>query len=254
MQPSLSDRVALVTGAAHRVGKAIALALAAEGVHLVIHYHGAAEAAQETVRDVKSHGVDAFAFQADQSDPRQVNALFDAVREHYGRLDILVNSANMFKKADFLSLTYEDWQRVIDVNLTGPFLVSQAAARLMLAETGRDKVIVNILDNSALQPWPGLPHHSVAKAGLLMLAQVMARRLGPQIRVNSVSPGPVLKTEAGSDAHWARLAARLPLQRAGSPEDVGRAVVFLAREDFITGAILNVDGGELLVDSGADVS
>lgn len=254
MQPPLSDRVALVTGAAHRVGRAIALALAAESAHVVVHYHGAAEAAQETVREVKSHGVDAFAFQADQSDPNQVNALFNAIREHYGRLDILVNSANMFKKADFLSLSYEDWQRVIDVNLTGPFLVSQAAARLMLEQTGRDKVIINILDNSALQPWPALPHHSVAKAGLLMLAQVMARGLAPQIRVNSVSPGPVLKTPTGSDEHWAKLTARLPLQRAGSPEDVGRAVVFLARENFITGAVLNVDGGELLIDSGANVS
>ena len=253
MEQSLVDKVALVTGAAHRVGKAIALALAAQGAHQIIHYYDAADAAQETVREVKSFGVDAISFQADQSDPRQVEALFEAIKTHYGRLDILVNNANMFTRADFLTLDYKDWQRVMDVNLTGPFLCSQAAARLMMAREEPSGVILNVLDNSALQPWPEHPQHSVVKAGLLMLSQVMARSLGPHIRVNSIVPGPVLKTPGNSSEQWTKLGERLPLQRTGAPEDVGRAAVYLAREDFLTGVVLNVDGGEHLIDSGASL-
>lgn len=249
MQIDLTDNVALVTGAAHRVGKAIALALAAEGAHIAVHYHGAAEAAQETVREIKSLGVDAFSIQADQADPDQVAALFTAVQERFGRLDILVNSANMFKRTDFLEISHEEWQRVMNVNLTGPFLCSQAAARMMLAQDPPGGSIINIIDNSALTPWPPFPHHSVAKAGLLTLSKVMTRRLGPEIRVNAIAPGPVLKEPSRSDESWAAIGARLPLQRTGSAEDVGRAVVYLAREDFLTGVILNVDGGEWLLNA-----
>ncbi len=252
MPQSLTDKVALVTGSARRVGKAIALALAAEGANLVIHYYGSdADMAQDTVREAKSFGVDAISFRADQADPPQVNRLFEAVQERFGRLDILVNSASIFERADFLSLSYAAWQRVLAVNLTGPFLCSQAAAHRMLAQTSPGGVIVNIIDNSAFQPWPQFPHHGVSKAGLWMLTQVMARALAPSIRVNAVAPGPVLKEPNRSDESWARLAERLPLQRTGSPEDVARAVLFLIREPFITGVVLHVDGGEALTDSGA---
>jgi len=251
MQQPLTDKVALVTGSARRVGRVLALALAAEGVHIAVHYNRSAGDAHDTVREIKSYGVDAVSFQADQSDPQQVNDLFDAIREQFGRLDILVNSASMFKKTDFFQLSYEEWQRVMNVNLTGPFLCSQAAARLMLGNDPPGGVIINIVDNSALQPWPQYPHHSVSKAGLLMLTKVLARRLAPEIRVNAIAPGPILKESNRTDESWARLAGRLPLQRTGTPEDVGRAVVFLAREDFLTGALLNVDGGEWLTDSGA---
>ena len=251
MKQPLTDRIALVTGAAHRVGKAIALALAAEGVHMVVHYYRSGDAAHDTVRAIKSCGVDAVSFQADQSDPQQVNDLFDAIREQFGRLDILVNNASMFRKADILTLPPSEWQRVLDVNLTGPFLCSQAAARLMLENDPPGGVIINILDNIGRQPWPQYPHHSVAKAGLRMLSSVMARRLAPAIRVNAVVPGPVLKPARLSNDRWMQVAARLPLGRAGTPEDVARAVVYLAREDFLTGAELSVDGGEGLIGGSA---
>jgi NAD(P)-dependent dehydrogenase (short-subunit alcohol dehydrogenase family) len=251
MQQSLIGKVALVTGAAHRVGKAIALSLAAEGAQLIVHYHGSDEAAQETVHEIRSLGVRAVSHRADQSDPQEVAGLYDAIRAEFGRLDILVNSAGMFKKTDFLDLTYEEWQRVLAVNLTGPFLCSQHAARLMLAQEPVGGVIINIIDNSALQPWPQFPHHSVAKSGVLMLTRVLARRLAPEIRTNAVAPGPVLKEPGRSDASWAQVAERVPLQRNGTPEDVGRAVVYLAREDFLNGVVLNVDGGEHLADSGS---
>ncbi|MBN2470287.1 MAG: SDR family NAD(P)-dependent oxidoreductase, partial [Anaerolineae bacterium] len=154
MRQSLHNKVALVTGSAHRVGKAIALALAAEGVHICVHFHGSAEAAQDAMREIKSFGVRAMCFQADQSNPNDVSALFDAVREEFGRLDILVNSAGMFKKTDFMELTYDEWQRVMNVNLTGPYLCSQQAARMMLDQEPAGGVIINIIDNSAIQPWP----------------------------------------------------------------------------------------------------
>ncbi len=252
MLQSLTDKIALVTGSAHRVGKAIALALAAEGVHQVVHYHGAdEESVQQAVREVKSLGVRAIGIRADQSDPREVGALFETIRREFGRLDILVNSAGMFKKTDFMDITYEEWQRVLNVNLTGPFLCSQIAARLMLSQDPPGGVIINILDNSAFQPWQAFPHHSVAKTGVLMLTRLLARRLAPQIRTNAVVPGPVLREENRSDSSWEQLAERLPLKRNGTPEDVGRAVVYLASEDFINGAVLHVDGGEHLGDSGS---
>ncbi|GAB4573579.1 MAG: SDR family oxidoreductase [Anaerolineae bacterium] len=251
MLQSLTDKIALVTGSAHRVGKAIALTLASEGVHIVVHYHGSEEDAQETVREIKSYGVRAFPLRADQSDPAQVSALFEAIQREFGRLDILVNSAGMFKKTDFLEISYEEWQRVLSVNLTGPFLCSQHAARLMLAQEPPGGVIINIIDNSALQPWDQFPHHSVSKTGVLMLTRLLARRLAPEIRTNAIAPGPVLKEPGRSDESWARVAERVPLKRNGTPEDVGRAVVYLAREDFLNGVVLNVDGGEHLTDSGS---
>lgn len=251
MQISLADQVALVTGSAHRIGKTIALALAADGAHIVVHYFGAEEAAQDTVREIKSFGVDAISVRADQSEPEQVAALFEAIDAHFGRLDILVNSANMFQKTDFLELSYEDWQRVINVNLTGPFLVSQAAARQMLRQDPPGGVMINIVDLSAIQPWPDFPHHSVAKAGLLALSKVLGRHLAPHVRVNAIAPGPVLKEPTRSEESWQALGQRLPLGRPGTPEDVGRAVVYLAREDFLTGVLLTIDGGESLTDSGA---
>lgn len=253
MRQSLTDKVALVTGSAHRVGKIIALTLAAEGVSIVVHYHGAEEAVEDTVREIKSLGVDAISARADQSNPDDVKAMFETARDHFGRLDILVNSANMFTQSGFLDISYEEWQRVMNVNLTGPFLCSQAAARLMLAYDPPGGTIINIIDNSAFQAWPSHPHHSVAKAGVLMLSKVMARALAPHIRVNAIAPGPVLREPRRSEESWEKLAGRLPLQRIGAAEDVGRAVVFLAREDFLTGAVLNVDGGEGLIDSGFDV-
>lgn len=251
MRQPLTNRVALVTGSAHRVGRAIALSLAAEGAHIVVHYHGSDEAAQNTVREIKSLGVRAISYRADQSNPQDVASMFDAVREEFGGLDILVNSAGMFKKTDFMDIDYEEWQRVMSVNLTGPFLCSQQAARLMLEGENAGGVIINIIDNSALQPWIQFPHHSISKTGVLMLTKILARRLAPEIRTNAIAPGPVMKEPGRSDESWARVAERVPLQRNGSAEDVGRAVVYLASEDFLNGVVLNVDGGEHLTDSGS---
>ncbi len=248
MHLDLTDQVAVVTGGAHRVGRAIALELARRGAHLLIHYGGSAAAATETVREVKSLGVDAHAVQGDLREPSGVEAIFTALREHYGKLNILVNSASNFQARPLLEVTLDDWQETLAINLTAPFLCTQAAAMMMRANDPPGGVIINILDKGALHPWPKYPHHSVSKSALWMLTQVSAASLGPDIRVNAVLPGPVMKP-AGvemSDEQWAKVGQRTALGRTGSAEDVARAVAYLVSEDFITGTLIHVNGGEHL--------
>jgi len=249
MRVDLTDQVALVTGSAHRVGKAIALELARCGAHILVHYNSSPEAATETVREIKSLGVDAFSVQADIGTPDGVQAVFAALTEHFDRLHILVNSASVFQQRSLLDVSFEDWQQTLNINLTAPFLCTQAAAAFMRRNDPPGGVIVNILDKGATDPWPRYPHHSVSKAALLMLTKVSAASLGPDIRVNGVIPGPVMKPAGTSmsDKEWEALGKRLPLKRTGSADDVARAVVYLASETFLTGTIIHVDGGEHLV-------
>jgi pteridine reductase len=248
MRVDLSGQVALVTGSAHRVGKAIALELARRGVHILVHYSSSASAATETVREIKSFGVDAYAVGADIRSQSGVEAIFTALREHFGRLHILVNSASNFQKSELLEVSLADWQETLAINLTAPFLCTQAAAAMMRQNDPSGGAIVNILDRGAVQPWREYPQHSVSKAGLWMLTQVSAISLGPDIRVNAVLPGPVMKPAGTnmSDADWEKIGAKIPLQRVGSADDVARAVAYLVSEDFITGTVIHTNGGEHL--------
>ncbi len=241
----LHGKVALVTGSARRVGRAIALELAAQGMHQVVHHSGSDQAAEETARDIRALGLEAFIVKADLRQPEAIQKLFEAVRARYRRLDLLVNSAASFKARPILDVSIEEWREVLDLNLTAPLLCSQHAARLMRENGGG--AIVNILDLSALRNWKTHPHHSVAKAALLKLTEVLALSLAPDIRVNAVAPGLILRDEGTSPEQWARYGQRVPLQRTGDPQDVAQAVVFLASQPFITGEVLRVDGGEYLV-------
>lgn len=244
----LSNQVALVTGSAHRVGRAIAEALARAGAHLLIHYHSATEdQVRDALQTVKSFGVEAHVIQADISQPEGVTQVMDAVREHFGRLHILVNSASVFPAAHLLDVTLESWDVTMNVNLRAPFLFTQQAARLMQANDPAQGVIINICDRGVDGPWPKRPHHGVSKAALWALTQVSAVSLAPAIRVNAIIPGPVMKTNDGmSDETWRQMGEALPLKRTGSGDDIGRAVVYLAAEGFITGTLLHIDGGEHL--------
>jgi NAD(P)-dependent dehydrogenase (short-subunit alcohol dehydrogenase family) len=244
----IHGKVALVTGAAHRVGKVIALALAGRGAHVVVHYNRSEEAARETVAEIRALGVQAITVKANLGNPLEIEDMFTQIEAFFGRLEILVNSASTFQPAELLELTLDDWNYTMAINLRAPFQCSQLAAHLMLAR-GAGGAIVNVADVAGQRPWPKYPHHSVSKAGLLMLTQVMAKSLGPDIRVNAVVPGPVLKPEHLPDARWHRLGQKLPLKRTGRPENVGQAVAALVENDFITGAILNVDGGDSLLGS-----
>lgn len=246
MKIDLRGQVALVTGGAHRVGYAIAMELARCGVNILVHYGSSGAAATETVRDIKSLGVDAFAVQGDLRQREDIESVFAALRAHYGRLNILVNSASNFQQRDLMAVTLDEWNETLSVNLTAPFLCTQMAVPLMRENDPSGGVIINILDKGALEPWPKYPHHSVSKAGLWMLTQVSAATLGPDIRVNAVLPGPVMKPAGTgmSDADWAKVGQRTPLQRTGGPDDVARAVAYLASEDYVNGTVLHVNGGE----------
>lgn len=244
----LRGRVALVTGGARRVGRALALGLASRGADVLVHYHRSAAEAEQTAGEIRALGVRAEAAPADLSDPAAIAALFDALRAHFGRIDVLVNSASAFQPADLLDVTVEDWDAVMAVNLRAPFLCSQHAARMMQA-AGGEGAIVNVADIAGQVPWVRFPHHSVSKAGLIMLTRVLAKSLGPGIRANAVVPGPVLKPEAMPEARWQALGDALPLGRTGSPQNVVQAVLALVENDFITGAVLNVDGGDALLGS-----
>ena len=249
MRIELKDRVALVTGAAHRVGRAIALELAQNGVHILVHYHRA-EAAQvrDTLKAIKSFGVDAHAVAADISQPDGVDSLFAGLQSRFGKLDIVVNNASVFQKRGLLEVSLEDWELTMAVNLRAPFLITQRGARLMAQKPIPGGVIINITDAGADRPWPEYAHHGISKSALWTLTQVSALALGPAIRVNAIVPGPVMKTAGGdiSDDDWARVGERSALRRTGTPEDVARTVAFLCREDYITGALLHVNAGEHL--------
>ena len=242
----IRDRIALVTGGAHRVGRSIALTLAREGAHVAITYHASADEGQQTVAEIKACGAGGLAVRCDQSDPAQVAAVFDAIQAQWGRLDILVNSAAIMQQKLFLDITPQDWDATLGVNLTGPFLFSQYAGRMMLAQSASGGVIINIADEAGLTPWPRYVHHSVSKAGVIMLTRAAALALAPEVRVNAIAPGPVLKPEGWTDERWETLRPSTPLDRLGSPQDVIEAVLYLIRAEFVTGHVLVVDGGRIL--------
>ncbi|HEX7090667.1 MAG TPA: SDR family oxidoreductase [Longimicrobiales bacterium] len=238
-------RVALVTGGARRLGRALALALARAGADVVINYFRSAEAAEATVGEIAALGRRAIALQGDVSRRADALTLIRRTAEAFGRLDILVNSAATFEQAPLLAVAEEDWDRVLAVNLKGPFLLSQAAAPLLRRDGGG--VIINLADLSAFQPWPSFPHHSVSKAGLVHLTRVLARALAPDIRANCIAPGAVLPPEDYTEEQLRASRERTALKRLGSPEDVCRALLFLVESDYITGETIVVDGGRMLL-------
>ncbi|PKO24209.1 MAG: short-chain dehydrogenase [Chloroflexi bacterium HGW-Chloroflexi-1] len=240
----LNGKVALVTGGAVRVGKAIALALAEAGADIAFSYNSSANAAVAMAAEIEALGRRALAFQADQSQAQQVTALVDATIGRFGRLDVLVNSASLWRRTPWDALDEAAWDQLIDINLKGPFLCARAAAPHLAAHGAG--AIVNIVDLSAYVPFPNCLPHSVAKAGLLNMTYALAMELAPAVRVNAVAPGSVLPPPDYTDRQIAATAHRTLLKRWGSPEDVAQAVVFLAQADYITGAVLPVDGGERL--------
>jgi pteridine reductase len=241
---NLNGSVMLVTGGAHRVGKAICLALAAEKAHIALTYSSSGEAARITVSELQAMGVQALALQCDQSDPAQVQRTWEAALDRFGRVDGLVNSASIMQEKPFSEITPADWDATLAINTRGPFLFTQLAGQWMAAHHGG--AVVNILDESAFVPSRNYVHHSVSKAGLWMLTRSAALALAPRVRVNAVMPGPVLIPEGGDEARWQRLADATPLKRLGTPEEVARVVVFLMKEDFITGQAIRLDGGRTL--------
>lgn len=240
-------KVALVTGGAVRLGRAISLGLADAGFDLLVHYHRSDTGARETARAIERLGRRCELVQADLSTGTGCAALAEAAERHYARLDLLVNSAASFEPADLMQVDEEAWDQVMALNLKGPFLTVKACSEMLRAAGGN---IVNIVDLSAFQPWTRYPHHSVSKAGLMHLTRILARVLAPRIRVNAIAPGAVLPPDDFSDEEREREIAQTPVGTLGTPEDIVRTVLFLAGAPFITGEVIVVDGGRGLTGLG----
>ena len=240
----LAGRVALVTGAGQRLGRAIAEALAGRGMRLAIHYNSSDAGARELQREIIARGGEADCFAADLTDAAAARALPVTVAERFGALDVLVNSAAVMRHVSFEETTVALWDEVLDLNLRSVFFCTQGAAPALRAARGR---VINLADLGGLEPWPGYAAHSVSKAGVVMLTKVLARALAPDVTVNAIAPGTVLVPDSYTAEERDRLARATPLQRLGTPDDATGAILYLLeRGDFVTGETLVVDGGRLL--------
>jgi pteridine reductase len=236
----LKGRVALVTGAGHRVGRAIALALGSRGMRVAVHYNAAADGARETVRLLAETGAQGQTFAADLTRGEAALELVTAVTRAFGDLDVLVNSAAVMVRTPFGEVTPQQWHDVMSLNLRAPFLLAQAAAPFLKRSRG---AIVNIADLAAFETWPAYMPHGISKAGVVYMTRALARVLAPEVRVAAVAPGTVLLPEGWSEEGAEHLRTTTPLGRNGSPKDVTDTVLFILDSDYLTGETIIVDGG-----------
>lgn len=231
--------LALVTGAAHRLGKSFALTLARQGFDIVLHYHSAEEEARQTQAEIESLSRNVTLAQADLTDPLQLNSLISTLQS----LSVLVNSAAFMPHGKVDSLSIENWDTSLDLNLRAPFLLAQACAKKM-TEGG---LIVNITDVGAQKAWSRYPSYTVSKAALESLTRILARAFAPKIRVNAIAPGFVLQSDIVSPEEWEKLIGRVPLKRPARSEEITSALEFLLKNEYITGQTIVVDGGYSLI-------
>jgi NAD(P)-dependent dehydrogenase (short-subunit alcohol dehydrogenase family) len=237
----LRGRKALVTGAALRVGREIALELARGGADILLHYRSSARAAEGTAEEIRALGVRVDLVRGDQGQPADVERII----AECGEADLLVNSASIFPRTPLGEITAERWDEIFAVNLRGPFLLAQGIG-LAMRERGSG-VVVNIADWAGYRPYRGYLPYCISKAGVIAMTSGLARSLAPEVRVNAVAPGPVMLPEDMSEEERGTVLRQTPLRREGSPTDVAKAVRFLAEgSDFTTGAVLTVDGGRLI--------
>lgn len=243
---SLSPRVALVTGAAHRIGARIAHTLHRAGADLVLHYRNSKQAADAIAQQLNGQRAGSVVLvQGDLNNTRRLSQIVDEAAAAWGRLDVLVNNASTFYSTPPGSVTEEQWQDLLGTNLRAPFFLSQAAAPFLRSTQG---CIVNLADIHADRPLKNYPVYSIAKAGLVMLTKALAGELGPEIRVNAVAPGAILWPEHGLDeVTKQRIVSRTFLKRQGDPDDIAQAVLYLVRDaGYMTGQVLTLDGGRSL--------
>ena len=231
--------LALVTGAAHRLGKAFTLTLARRGYDILLHYHSSSDEALQTKLEIESLSRRVFLIQADLTDSAEINSLLAT----FDSLDVLVNSAAFMPKGKVDSLTLDNWDNALDLNLRAPFLLAQECAKKM-TDGG---LIVNITDVGAQKTWSRYPSYTVSKAALESLTRILARALAPKIRVNAIAPGFVLQSDIVPPEEWERLIGRIPLKRPARTEEITSALEFLLQNQYITGQTIVIDGGYSLI-------
>jgi NAD(P)-dependent dehydrogenase (short-subunit alcohol dehydrogenase family) len=231
--------LALITGAAHRLGRVFALTLARQGFDIHLHYHRSSEMALETQAEIEAVGRRAYLAEADLTDAGQLQSLISNLPS----LHVLVNSAAFMPSGNVDALTLENWDTALDLNLRAPFFLAQGCAQKM----GEGGLIVNITDVGAQKAWSRYPSYTVSKAALESLTRILARSLAPKIRVNAIAPGFVLQSDIVTDEEWQRLINRIPLKRPARSEELGSALEFLLKNEYITGQTIVVDGGYSLV-------
>ncbi len=239
---NIEGKVALITGGAHRVGKAITMELAQRGADVIINYNMSKDMALATAEEAEALGVRALTKQADVSNLEEVSTMLSESENLLGPIQILINSASLFTKTELPANTTKDWDRVINTLIQGSFYCSNTVAPKMQASGAG--VIINIVDLMAWIPRRGYAAHSVGKAALMALTRQLAVDLAPNIRVNAVAPGAILSPDHYSEKTKDRIASGTLLKRWGTPTDVSRAVTFLIESDYITGEHITVDGGE----------
>jgi NAD(P)-dependent dehydrogenase (short-subunit alcohol dehydrogenase family) len=244
----LRGKTALVTGAARRLGRASALALAQAGADVAITFRDSAREARETVVDLSAHGVRAFALRCDVTDEASVRAMMKEAGRELGRIDVLVNNAANYETVEFEKLTAQQWDAIFASNTRGPFLVSREALKWMRRKRGKgEKIeakIINMGSLGGLNPWVTHAHYCSSKAALHMLTKVMAKALAPEIAVNAIAPGMIDLGEKAAASFFRKMAKQTPMRRNGRGDEIAAAVLFFATApQFITGQILAVDGG-----------
>lgn len=241
----VQGKTALITGGAKRIGRAIALALAQEGMNLILHYHHSLREARETQEEAERFGVRVQLIRADLEKFSEIKHLLHEVFQRSGRIHLLVNNAADFYKTPLGKVRKKDWDHFLDLNLRAPFFLAQEIGLQMFrAKEGK---IINLVDWTALRPYTEYLPYSVSKAGLVAVTQGLAKILAPYVQVNAVAPGPILPAARSTRGENRNVIQRTPLKRFGEPADIAEAVRFLVKStDFVTGALLPVDGGNLI--------
>ncbi|MFT6581093.1 MAG: NAD(P)-dependent dehydrogenase (short-subunit alcohol dehydrogenase family) [Alphaproteobacteria bacterium] len=237
-------RTALITGAARRIGRAIALDLAQHGWTVALHYNRSSEDAQSAQDAIKAKDGRAMLFQANLAQESETNRLFDDVQRQLGPVGLLVNNASQFERDDAASVTRESWDVHMEVNLRAPFVLSQHMAAAL--PDGADGVIVNILDQRVWNLPPGFTSYTLSKAGLWTLTQTLALALAPRIRVNAIGPGPTMPSARQTETQFALQQASVPLKHGAPPEEVCQAVQYIVNARSMTGQMIALDGGQHL--------